>query len=70
MESCVSCEGCALNVDLGTVELVSHGGHMSKNTEWMNLAAVLKCINKESPGQFTVDQTTYMLILKERMLSC
>lgn len=33
MESCVSCEGCALNVDLGTVELVSHGGHMSKNTE-------------------------------------
>lgn len=33
MESCVSCEGYALNVVLGTVELVSHAGHVSKNSE-------------------------------------
>lgn len=63
MESCVSCEGYALNVDLGTVELVSHAGHVSKNSEWMDLAAVSKCVNKESPGQFTIDQTISVCLL-------
>lgn len=33
MESCVRCEDCALDVDLGTMALVTHAGHVSKNTE-------------------------------------
>lgn len=42
---------------MGTVELVSHAGHISKNTEWMDLAAVSKFINEKSPELFTILQT-------------